>query len=193
MSAEIQELLIVSNSVKFYDNLCSLKAISDSYQLSLATNLTDAKMKFMTSKYSIVIINTPLADGFGMDFAIELASSSAAGIILFTGADLFEKVKVKAAPYGIITIQKPTAPAAIIQAVEMLKITVSRISNLKTINDKLKNEIEELKTVNRAKLILMEHFGMSENEAHQYIHKRAMDMKETKKNIAANIIKAYAN
>lgn len=54
-------------------------------------------------------------------------------------------------------------------------------------NKKLKDEIEERKLVERAKGILMK-YGMSEEEAYNYIRKKAMDSRKTIKEIAESIV-----
>ena len=41
------------------------------------------------------------------------------------------------------------------------------------------------------KLILMQHFGMTEKEAHKYIEQRAMESRSSRRAIAENIIKSY--
>lgn len=54
-------------------------------------------------------------------------------------------------------------------------------------NRKLKNEIEERKLVERAKGILMKQ-GMTEEEAYNYIRKKAMDSRKTIKEISESIV-----
>mgnify|MGYP000160650450 CR=1 FL=1 len=54
-------------------------------------------------------------------------------------------------------------------------------------NKKLRDEIEERKLVERAKGILMK-YGMSEEEAYNYIRKKAMDSRKTIKEIAESIV-----
>ena len=54
-------------------------------------------------------------------------------------------------------------------------------------NKKLKDEIEERKLVERAKGILMK-YGMSEEDAYNYIRKKAMDSRKTIKEIAESIV-----
>ncbi len=54
-------------------------------------------------------------------------------------------------------------------------------------NKKLKDEIEERKLVERAKGILMK-YGMSEEDAYNYIRKKAMDSRKTIKEIAESIL-----
>jgi uroporphyrinogen-III synthase len=54
-------------------------------------------------------------------------------------------------------------------------------------NKKLKDEIEERKLVERAKGILMK-YGMSEEDAYNYIRRKAMDSRKTIKEIAESIV-----
>ena len=50
---------------------------------------------------------------------------------------------------------------------------------------------EEIRIVNRAKLLLIEQLKMTEKEAHRYIEKHAMDRCVTRRDIAEKIISIY--
>ena len=52
-------------------------------------------------------------------------------------------------------------------------------------------KIEEIKLVNRAKLLLMEKEGLDENGAHRFLEKLAMNSRSTKRKIAEEIIAKY--
>lgn len=186
-------VLIVSSSVKFYNAVCSFEETRDIYDFSLASDMTDAKRKLLTAEFSVVMINAPLSDGFGLELATEIAASSPAGVMIFTAKELYDKVRSRSEPYGIVTMPKQTTPAAVKQALTLLTATANRFRSYQKRNDELKSEMEELKLTNRAKLLLMERFGMTEDEAHRYITKRAMDTSEPKTKIAENIINSYAN
>ena len=60
-------------------------------------------------------------------------------------------------------------------------------------NSKLKQKIEDIRIIDRAKCILISYLGMSEQEAHRYIEKKAMDMRITKRAVAEGILKIYEN
>ena len=51
--------------------------------------------------------------------------------------------------------------------------------------------MEEIRIVNKAKWALIENLKMSEEDAHRYIEKQAMDERTTKRIIAENIIRTY--
>ena len=52
--------------------------------------------------------------------------------------------------------------------------------------------IEELKLVNRAKWLLITCLNMTEDEAHRYIGRLAMQQKRPKRDIAESIIRTYS-
>ena len=58
-------------------------------------------------------------------------------------------------------------------------------------NGKLNHRIEEIKTINRAKCLLMENGKMSEQDAHRFLEKKAMDTQQTRLQIANAVIRRY--
>ena len=57
---------------------------------------------------------------------------------------------------------------------------------------KLKEKMEEIRQVNRAKMLLMQHKSMTEAEAHHYLEKQAMDNGKKRTAVAEEIIKEFA-
>ena len=51
--------------------------------------------------------------------------------------------------------------------------------------------MEEIKLVNRAKMLLMQNMSMTEQEAHRFIEKDAMDRGMKRTAVAEEIIKRY--
>jgi len=60
-------------------------------------------------------------------------------------------------------------------------------------NEKLKQKIEDIRTIDRAKYLLISYLGLTEQESHRFIEKQAMDLRSTKRAIADGIIKTYGN
>jgi response regulator NasT len=59
--------------------------------------------------------------------------------------------------------------------------------------ESLQAKMEEMRLVNRAKLILVQRFKMSEKDAHRFIEKNAMDRCVKRRTIAESIIRTYQN
>ena len=55
----------------------------------------------------------------------------------------------------------------------------------------LKVKMEEIRLVNRAKMLLMQNMNMTEQEAHRYLEKEAMDRGMKRTAIATEIVKTY--
>ncbi len=66
-----------------------------------------------------------------------------------------------------------------------------RLRSLCTETVSLKRKLDDTRIVTRAKLLLMSRLKMSENEAHRYIEKTAMDTGLKRREVAENIIRTY--
>ena len=49
----------------------------------------------------------------------------------------------------------------------------------------------DIRTINRAKWLLIEQLRMTESEAHYYIERQAMDTRLSRREVAENIIRSY--
>ena len=63
--------------------------------------------------------------------------------------------------------------------------------NLKNENARLQNQIEEIKLVDRAKCALIQYRHLTEQEAHYFLEKQAMDQRSTRRQVAQEIIRTY--
>ena len=57
----------------------------------------------------------------------------------------------------------------------------------------MQEKMTDIRTINRAKWLLIENLNMSENDAHRYIEKQAMDTRSTRREVAEGIIRTYDN
>ena len=73
----------------------------------------------------------------------------------------------------------------------MVEAANARVQNLKRANVNLTREVEDMRLINRAKYVLIESLGYSENRAHKFIERRAMDERKTRREIALEILKTY--
>ena len=65
------------------------------------------------------------------------------------------------------------------------------MNGLQKENRKLKNKIEEIRTVDRAKCLLIQFESMTESDAHRYIEKAAMDQRVPRLQVAQEILQQY--
>ncbi len=66
-----------------------------------------------------------------------------------------------------------------------------RLRSIETKSASLEDKMEEIRLVNRAKWLLISELKMTENEAHRYIEKQAMDRCVSRREVASEIFKTY--
>ena len=79
------------------------------------------------------------------------------------------------------------------QCIGVVHAARKRYAGLSKENERLKSTLEEAKIINRAKLLLMQYLALSEERAHRYIEKQAMDMRISKIEAARQILKTYSS
>ena len=151
----------------------------------------EAQRELMNKDVDIVIINSPLKIVFGSQLAIDLSEKHGCGVILMVKAEVYDQISYQVEDYGIFTISRPCNSQTVLQSVKMMKATRARIKAYEKKTATLEEKMKEIRLVNRAKALLMEHHGMTEMEAHRHIEKAAMDNCTKKSVIAQNIINTY--
>ncbi|MEE1066429.1 MAG: ANTAR domain-containing protein, partial [Acutalibacteraceae bacterium] len=86
---------------------------------------------------------------------------------------------------------KPTSKPAIAQALSWLSSARERLRRLEKKTLSVEERMEEIRIVNRAKILLVSELYMTEPEAHRYIEKQAMDRCVSKREVAESIIRTY--
>lgn len=114
-------------------------------------------------------------------------------ILLIAGADRIEQAASFAQEHSVMALQSPVAPDLLRQSLGMMAVSSARIHDLQEKAPDLQEKMDELRLVNRAKLILMQRFQMTEKDAHRFIEKNAMDRCEKRRSIAESIIRTYQN
>jgi len=142
----------------------------------------DAQHRLSTERFDLVIIDTPLSDEFGTSFAV--AAAKAATTILVVKKERFEQVSTLIEPQGVIVVAKPLNAQAFRYVLRALEDSRARITELE-------NKIEDIRVIDRAKLVLVSNLKMTEPQAHKHIERQAMDRRITRRDVALGILKTY--
>lgn len=153
---------------------------------------SEARRLLGANEYELIIINTPLSDEFGRDFAINASDSTNSGIILICRSDISEEISDKLNCYGIFVLPKPINRSSFFHTIQLSTATRARMLRLNN-NTKIQSKTEEIKLINRAKSCLMQYLKFTEPQAHRYIEKQAMDTRQTRKDVAKHILSTYEN
>ncbi len=184
-------ILAVSASDKIFDILSDLLKDRFHSDIHRASSINEAERLILLQSYDILIINAPLKDESGIDFAANTAAENSFGVLLLINNEYYEQVLDKVMEYGVLTVSKPLSRQALYESVNLLVATNYRLKKVAKKNEKLTAKMAELRIVNRAKWILIENLGLSELEAHRVIEKQAMDERQSKREVAETIIRTY--
>lgn len=135
---------------------------------------------------AILDVKMPGLDGLAA--AREISTEKKAAVLILTAfsqRDLIEQARDAGA---LAYLVKPFQRSELIPAVE---IALGRHREMRALHDQtqsLEDQLETRKLVDRAKGILMDGHGMSENEAFDWIQKTAMNGRVKAKDIAEQVI-----
>lgn len=188
MLERIFRILLVSSSKSFSSGIASALK-QESYTIDAVDSIVKAKQIVLAKEYDIIVLNSPLVDDFGLDFAID--ESSICGVMMFVKPELESEIYYKTYQYGVLTLTKPTSVGILLQSLRLLTSTISKREQLNSRPNNLKKRLEEIKIINTAKLLLIEHKHISEDEAHRYLEVTAMNFRQSKVKIAQEIIDEY--
>lgn len=148
----------------------------------------EARRVFAEGEWDVVIINTPLGDESGLELAMELAHHSSSGILLLVRADAAEAVAMRLRDDGVLVIPKPVVKPLFDQALGFAMAMRSRLLCIHAEQLRLEKKLSELRMISRAKCLLIERKGMTEDQAHRYLEKLAMDSRKTRLAVAQEIL-----
>lgn len=185
-------ILVVSLSdkaIKLLNDLFGGRFYTD---IKHAPSVGEAKRLALVQSFDIVVINAPLGDETGIEFAADLSTDGSTGVLLFINNEYYDQVVDKVMEYGVLTVPKPLSKNTLYEAVNLITATHFRLEKMEHKNAKLTAKMEEIRIVNHAKWVLIENLGLTEEEAHKIIEKQAMDTRQTKREVAENILKTYS-
>ena len=183
-------VLVAGSGDKIYDYIVQTLPRSGYDPILKAEDAGEARRLLLDSPVDIVIINTPLSDDFGVELALDLAEGST-GVLLLVKNELYAQVCYKVEDSGVLTMGKPMTRQGFYSAVKLLSAMSARLSKMEKVNRTLQEKMADIRVVNRAKWLLIEHHHMKEQDAHYFIEKQAMDTRMSRREVAENIIRTY--
>ena len=92
---------------------------------------------------------------------------------------------------GVLVLPSDAPESLIVQTIRLLAAVRIQLEQMQHKTEKLEAKVADIRIINRAKLLLVQHLQMTETEAHKYIEKQAMDTSMRRRTIAENIIRTY--
>jgi len=184
-------VLLVSASEKVNTVMVSLLPASEYFPVTTVKSAGEARRRLAETAYDIVIVNTPLPDDFGVRLAEDVCRKTQAGVLLLVKRELQDEIYYKVMGAGVVTLPKPTSEPVVTLMLRALCAGRERLRRVEEKQSSVEKKIEELRIVNRAKWLLIQRLQMTEEDAHSYIQRRAMDQRITQRRAAEDILRAY--
>ena len=188
---ELNSVLLVSSSVKGLEMLAGFLKTSNSGQFSTAQSGAAARRLLAGCDFDLVVINSPLSDELGDELAEFVTSATLSGVILIVKNDYSDEIASKVEECGVLVLPKPFSRQMFFQQLHLAVASRMRLMGLHRENLKLKRKVNEMKIIDRAKCLLIQHEGMTEEDAHRYIEKYSMNNRMTRGETAHAIAEQY--
>lgn len=187
----MDSVLIVSNTSSTLGIISDLLNSQSFSHIVTSQNCGEARRSLIQDSYDLIIIDSPLSDESGEDFALYAAEQTDSGIIYIIDNERLYDVSSEVEDAGVFVLPKPVSPEFFYQAVKLLIASRKRVHYLENENLKLQRKIEEIRLIDRAKCILIQYLQMTEPQAHKYIEKQAMNLRQSRVQMAESILKTY--
>lgn len=183
-------VLVAGGNDKVCESISELLPKSDYESVLRAVTAGETRRMLLDTDVDIVILNAPLKDEFGTQLAIDLSEDNVSVLLLVPG-DVYEQVAYRVEDYGVVTLQKPMSRQSLYSAIKILTALRAKLLRMDRKNQALQEKMMDIRFVNRAKWLLIEHANMTESDAHYYIEKQAMDRRLSRREVAQSIIRTY--
>ena len=150
----------------------------------------EAKRMALDYAVDIAILNAPMRDEFGTQLALDLARDNV-GVLLLVPGESFDGVRDQVEDEGVMTLSKPLTRQTLEMGLHMITALRGKLLQMDRRNRALQEKMTDIRTINRAKWLLIEQLRMTESEAHYYIERQAMDTRLSRREVAENIIRSY--
>lgn len=159
-------------------------------EVAFAASGGEARRLLLAGAWDAVVVSAPLPDEFGHQLAMD-AAEEGPGVLLAVKSDQWEEVNARVSPYGVLTLGRPFSRGMFSQAVGLLLASQAKADRYRAENEKLRQKLEELRVVSRAKCLLVEYLQLDEESAHKYMERQAMEERKTRRAVAEEILREY--
>ena len=173
----------------------ALRGVASRGELAVSKAMTISQVRNRIAPYSgdgppdILIIKLPLEDEAGIEQILDMvAKSSRLQAILMVRRDAYEQISYRCRSLPIFVLSLPAQVQIMAEAVRFMMAAGRRMAESDEEVMRLRRKLSEIGYITRAKCLLIQDRAMSEEEAHYYLEREAMDRCVSKKEIALEII-----
>ncbi|MCR4692087.1 MAG: ANTAR domain-containing protein [Lachnospiraceae bacterium] len=181
-------ILIVSSSEQFH--VIVKRSLKNFITIDSKKSGVLARRALLERDYDLIVIDAPLSDEMGQELALDLSEKGSASILIVAPKEISEDIMESVTDQGILVVPKPFPKGRVDKAIRFLVAMQKRFRHYEKKSLSVEEKMEEIKLVSRAKILLVEKKHMSEEDAHRFIGKQAMDHGLPRRVTAQKIIDA---
>lgn len=185
------DALIVAANRQVSAALTSAVRRAGAESIAAAYDAVTAKRMSCERAFDLTVVYDENAVGQCAELARIFAARGNGGVILIASAGDCDELARRLEDDGILVLAKPLGHVELYRAISLVRATNNRIARLVEEKRDLLKKMDDMRLINRAKLILMQNMGFTEDRAHRYIEKRAMDERRSRAQVAMEILKTY--
>ncbi len=140
---------------------------------------------------NVILLYSPLEGSLGDELSVQLSRLSAASVVVITPEKVADQMREKLAGKGILLASTPLRKHEFFSTLTAGVVLSERTKGLQQENERLREKLSAQKTLEQAKLLLVECLKLSEDQAHKYIEREAMELRQSKIEVARRIISTY--
>lgn len=183
--------LLVSSSEAQTQRISALLTRARIVSFDHADSARQALEQFDAGGIDGVLIAEPIAGSSGQELALQLKKRHCMAVLLLAAPEHADAAAALLEQSGVLVLPSDAPESLIVQTIRLLTAVRIQLEQMQHKTEKLEAKVADIRIINRAKLLLVQHLQMTETEAHKYIEKQAMDTSMRRRTIAENIIRTY--
>ncbi|MCR5641464.1 MAG: ANTAR domain-containing protein [Lachnospiraceae bacterium] len=188
----MEQALIICDAPKgreFYEEILTKNGFE---HIVVANDGEEGRRALIEGDFEVCIINAPLKNTNPIPLAKDIAMKNSCQVLLVVREEIFESTAEAVEDFGVMTLSKPIHRQAFWSALKLTKASAARMAIANSEIKRLQKALDEQKAIARAKCLLIEHKHLSEQEAHRFLEKQAMDRRVSRQLIAEDVISFYS-
>lgn len=168
--------------------LSAFAAAQPDVQLQTVSGLDEARAALGHLHPTLIVVQSDTPDAQELRRCAELAEGAEAVFLLLVRQEAYGAAWRFLQKRGVCVMTWPMEQTILAQTLRNLLLLKK---SMQAQTDQLRSQLQDLKRIQKAKGLLMRQLGMTEQDAHRWIEKAAMDRCVKKREIAETIIRMY--
>ena len=168
--------------------LSAFAAAQPDVQLQTVSGLDEARAALGHLHPTLIVVQSDTPDAQELRRCAELAEGVEAVFLLLVRQEAYGAAWRFLQKRGVCVMTWPMEQTILAQTLRNLLLLKK---SMQAQTDQLRSQLQDLKRIQKAKGLLMRQLGMTEQDAHRWIEKAAMDRCVKKREIAETIIRMY--